>query len=100
MILHCILNFLHNHDLDMPMIVTLLGHKLFLSNSGEQGLLVCSLHKIYLWELNGIGSPVWWRLTPPVGVALPQSSYREASIDACFFVHSVSQTHLVCMMAM
>ena len=66
------------------------GYRLFLSDSGEQALLVTSRHELYLWEVDGDGFPQWWSIVPPGGALLPQPSYRETSIEACFFVDAVS----------
>ena len=70
------------------------GHKLFISDSGEQALLVVNRAQIYLWELSEeSGMPQWWRIAPPEGVLLPQNCNKEASIDACFHVHPVSESN-------
>ena len=70
------------------------GHKLFISDSGEQALLVVNRAQIYFWELSEeSGMPQWWRIAPPEGVLLPQNCNKEASIDACFHVHPVSASN-------
>ena len=70
------------------------GHKLFISDSGERALLVVNRAQIYLWELSEeSGMPQWWRIAPPEGVLLPQNCNKEASIDACFHVHPVSESN-------
>ena len=70
------------------------GLRLFISDSGEQALLVVNRAQIYLWELSeGSGMPQWWRIAPPEGVLLPQDCNKEASIDACFHVHPVSESN-------
>lgn len=76
------------------------GLKLFISDSGEQALLVVNRAQIYLWELSeGSGTPQWWRITPPEGVLLPQNCNKEASIDACFHVHPVSEISIKTLVA-
>ena len=64
------------------------GCHLFLSDSGEQALLVSSSLEIYLWELTEGHCSEWWQITAPEGLSLPCGpETRETAIDACFFVH-------------
>lgn len=66
------------------------GFKVFVSDSGEQVLMVTCEVEFYLWEV-GLQAPQWWKLFPPEAVLLPQPSYRETCVDAGFFVHQVKQ---------
>ena len=66
-------------------------YRLFISDSGEQALLVVNRTRLYLWEVEeGTGMPLWWKIDPPEEVLLPQTANRKASVDACFHVHPVS----------
>ncbi len=64
--------------------------KLFLSDSGKQGLLVSSKLELYLWECREDCS-TWWVLLPPSGVHLPKPENKERTVDAVFHTHIVSQ---------
>ncbi len=66
------------------------GFRLFVSDSGEQLLLGTKEMEFYLWEMGiQIQTDQWWKLFPPEAVLLPLSSYKEASVDAGFYVHQV-----------
>ena len=65
-----------------------IGFKLYVSDSGEQVLMLTSSVEFYLWEV-GPHAPQWWKLFPPRAVLLPQASYRETAVDAGFYVHQV-----------
>lgn len=64
------------------------GFKLYVSDSGEQVLMLTSNVEFYLWEV-GPHAPQWWKLFPPRAVLLPLASYRETAMDAGFYVHQV-----------
>ena len=51
-------------------------------------LVVTATMELYLWEMRAQG-PQWWKLFAPDGVQLPLQNYKEASIDAGFYVHQV-----------
>ena len=80
------------HPPPPPLSLTSTGHRLFISNSGRQALLIASKSAIFLWELcEGGEGGVWWKIFPPEGVLLPDlDSNREAVVDAVFCVHPVS----------
>lgn len=63
-----------------------------MSDSGEQVLMVTNTMEYYLWEAGPQEDQQWWKLFPPTHVVLPESSYREISMDAGFYVHQVSHT--------
>ncbi len=65
-----------------------IGFKIFISDSGEQVVMVTSSIDFYLWEM-GLQTPQWWKLFPPEKVLLPESSYKEVNVDAGFYVHQV-----------
>lgn len=72
----------------MTYTYTYSGFRMFVSDSGEQVLIATCQLEFYLWEM-GVKMPQWWKLFPPDAVLLPQSSYKETSMDAGFFMHQV-----------
>lgn len=69
--------------------VSQIGCHLFVSDSGEQALLVTGRLDLHLWELTDGLYSEWWQLPVPDDLSLPHIDTREVAIDASFYVHQV-----------
>ena len=65
------------------------GCHLFVSDSGEQALLVTSKLDLHLWELREGLYSEWWQLPAPDDLRFPREDTRQVAIDANFYVHQV-----------
>lgn len=64
------------------------GFRVFVSDSGEQVLMVTESVEFYMWEASTESSH-WWKLFPPAEVTLPKGSHKETAVDCGFYVHQV-----------
>ena len=69
------------------------GCRLFISDDGQQALLVTASPRFYLWEeeeeMEASGCQ-WWQISPPPDARLFTSGQRGLDMDACFYPHPVS----------
>ena len=63
---------------------------MFVSDSGEQALLVTGEFEVHLWELRDGLHSEWWKVPAPDDICLPHTSSRDTAVDATFHVHQVN----------
>ena len=73
----------------LSLILSASGCHVFVSDSGEQALLVTNQLHLHLWELRDGLYSEWWQLPVPDDIGLPCTGTRETAIDASFYVHQV-----------